>query len=298
MSNPAANSDARISGQIVAAFGRSYLVATAGGLVSCVPRGKRSDYACGDIVGLKETGDREGVIESIQPRSSLLLRSAAHRQKLIAANVTQVAIIVAAEPSFSDELIARVQVAAENAGIDSFIVLNKSDLLKEAALALQRLQPFSRAGYPPLLLSARVDPEPVRARLLGNVTVLVGQSGMGKSTLVNALIPGTDAATREISTFLASGKHTTTHARIYRMDTISTIVDCPGLQEFGLAHLNWREIAYGFREFRPFLGNCRFPDCRHLSEPGCSISAAVESGAIAARRQELYRRIVSAERAA
>ena len=139
MSNPAANSDARISGQIVAAFGRSYLVETAGGLVSCVPRGKRSDYACGDIVGLKETGDREGVIESIQPRSSLLLRSAAHRQKLIAANVTQVAIIVAAEPSFSDELIARVQVAAENAGIDSFIVLNKSDLLKEAALALQRL---------------------------------------------------------------------------------------------------------------------------------------------------------------
>jgi ribosome biogenesis GTPase len=282
------------SGRIVAAFGRRFLVDTGQAVVACVPRGKKAELACGDVVEFVLTSAGEGVIEGEPARASLFFRSVAHRKKLFAANVGQLAVVVAAAPSFSDELLTRVLVASENAGLKSFLIFNKIDLETEAAAARERLQPFEAAGYEVLLISAKRDVHSVRDRLHGEATVLVGQSGMGKSTLINALVPEADARTREISTFLDSGKHTTTHARLYRTDAESSIVDTPGMQEFGLAHLSWREISAGFPEFRPLMGQCRFPDCRHLSEPGCAIAAA-EPEKIAPRRLELYRRIVKTE---
>jgi ribosome biogenesis GTPase len=123
--------------------------------------------------------------------------------------------------------------------------------------------------------------------------VLVGQSGMGKSTLVNALVPGALAATREISAALDSGKHTTTHARLYRLGDGSAIIDSPGLQEFGLAHLTFGEIENGFAEFRPTLGRCRFHDCRHADEPDCAVKALVEAGIIARCRYDHFRAITA-----
>ena len=297
-----------IAGQIVAAYGRRYIVETAEGLMSCVSRGKRSEYACGDRVAIARTGTApthsltaivgamdDGVIEAADPRSTLFFRSAAHRRKLIAANATQIAMVVAAEPSFSDELVSRALVAAEQAGLKILLVLNKCDLADAALAAAERLQPFAQAGYPLVKISALQDTHALREKLLDETTVLVGQSGMGKSTLINALFPDAHAATREISTFLSSGKHTTTHALLYRLDEHSAVIDCPGMQEFGLAHVEWREIAAGFREFLPFTDGCRFPDCRHLHEPGCAIASAVNDGAISPRRLELYRRIIMAE---
>lgn len=287
-----------LSGQVVAAHGRHYLVAGEDGEhLRCVPRGKQSLVACGDRVQVARTARGEGVIEDTRPRSTLFLRAAPHRRKLIAANATQVAVICAGEPSLADELVARVLVAAENQSIRGLLVLNKTDLVAPTAAARERLAPFAQAGYPVIELSAKRDVVPLRARLAGETTVLIGQSGMGKSTIVNALVPEADAATREISRFLDSGRHTTTATRLYRLDGPAEIVDSPGVQEFGLAHLSPAEIEHGFPELRPLAGQCRFSDCRHRTEPACAVRAAVDSGRVHPRRLELLHRILDAEEA-
>ena len=289
------------AGQIIAAFGRQYLVRLADGSeITCLTRGKKSEVACGDEVEIKRTADAsiengtgaQGVIERIAPRRSLLHRSDAFREKLIAANVTQIIIVVAAEPSFSDELLARCLIAAFDQQLAVLIVLNKCDLSDAANAARKRLAPYTAIGYRVLELSAKQDVSSLRPYLHGHTSVLVGQSGMGKSTLINALLPDAQAATREISTALDSGKHTTTHARLYRIDENSGLIDCPGVQAFGLHHLSFGGIEQGFVEFAQYLGQCRFRDCRHAHEPGCALRNAVAEEKIDARRLELFQQIV------
>ena len=279
-----------LNGQVVAAFGRHYSVEIAGGeILECVPRGKKSDVACGDLVEIQRNSANQGVIERILPRSSLLHRSVIHREKLIAANVTQLIVVVATEPSFSDELLARSLIAAHNQQIKPLIILNKCDL--PTAKAAATLQPYRDIGYPVLELSAKEDISALRPWLQGHNSVLVGQSGMGKSTLINNLLPEAKAATREISSVLDSGKHTTTHARLYHLNADSNLIDCPGVQAFGLHHLTLGEIEQGFVEFAGYLGQCRFRDCQHLHEPNCAILEAVKAGKINARRLALFQSI-------
>jgi len=269
--------------------------------IACLTRGKKSEVACGDMVEIKRTADAstgngtgaQGVIERIAPRRSLLHRSDAFREKLIAANVTQIIVVVAAEPSFSDELLARCLVAAFDQKLEVLIVLNKCDLPDAAAAARKRLIPYRDIGYRVLELSAKQDVTALRPFLTGHTSVLVGQSGMGKSTLINALLPDAQAATREISAALDSGKHTTTHARLYRIDETSGLIDCPGVQAFGLHHLSFGGIEQGFVEFAQYLGQCRFRDCRHAHEPGCALRNAVAEGKINARRLELFLQIAA-----
>lgn len=282
----------QFEGIIVAAFGRHYEIELAdGSLITGYPRGKKSPFACGDQVVLERSSANQAQIIHNLPRSSLLYRSDAFRQKLIVANATQLVLVVATEPSFSDELLTRALVAAETEGIRSLIVLNKIDLSAHLNEARDRLAALAAQGYPVLELCARQNAEALREQLSGQLSVLVGQSGMGKSTLINALIPGAAAATREVSTALDSGKHTTTHARLYRLDTASAIIDSPGLQEFGLSHLTRGAIEQGFREFRRYLPHCRFRDCHHQNEPGCAIKEAVTSNLIDARRYALFVRM-------
>ena len=284
------------AGQVIAAYGRHYLVEAGDGRrYACFPRGKKSSIACGDRVMFVQTSGEQGVVEAVDPRSTLFSRSVAHRQKLIAANASQLAIVVAAEPSFSEELINRCLVAAEHQQMRALILLNKCDLEQAAAAAQERLEPYAQAGYRVLRLAALSGAEALRPLLAREATVLVGQSGMGKSTIINALFPQARAATREISAFLASGRHTTTQAQLYRLDAESTLIDCPGLQEFGLHHLSRQDIESGFIEFRRFLGECRFQNCRHLSEPGCALALAADAGEIHPRRLEMFRRICRAE---
>ena len=282
-----------IEGTVVAAHGRHYEVVTADGRHwQAVPRGKKSLCACGDRVAIEPTGDDGALIIDHLPRRTLLYRSDAWKQKLIAANADQIVLVTATEPAFSAELLSRALVAAEHEGIRAVIVLNKCDLTAALAAAREQLRPFAALGYPMLELSAHRDAAALRPWLAGRTTVLVGQSGMGKSTLINALVPGARAATREISSALDSGKHTTTHATLYQVDESAAIIDSPGLQEFGLAHLSFGEIEHGFPEFRPTLGQCRFHDCRHAAEPGCAVKARVDAGTIEARRYAHFRAIV------
>lgn len=274
-----------LKGIITAAFGRQYEVTLEDGRVANgIPRGKKSPFACGDSVELGPLHDSEAQILKHAPRSSLLYRSDEWKEKLIAANATQVVIVVAVEPAFSAELVSRALAAVQHEGLRALVVLNKCDLAAGLPQAREQLAPYVAIGVPVLELSARDDAGPLLPWLVGQTSVLVGQSGMGKSTLVNALVPEADAATREISTALDSGKHTTTHARMYALPGGGQLIDSPGLQAFGLAHLSRGEIELGFAEFVPHLGHCRFRDCRHEHEPDCAVKAAVAAGTIDARR--------------
>ena len=279
----------RHAGVIIAAHGKHYRAELDDGrIISCVTRGKKTGTACGDRVEIAFTASNQGVIEHIAERRTQLYRSDLSREKIIASNVDQIVIVVAAVPSFYEELVNRCLVAAETSGIRAVIVLNKTDL-PETAAALKTLALYGSLGYTLLPLSARQDVSPLREQLAHRTSVLVGQSGMGKSTLINALLPDANIREGDISVALDSGKHTTTQATLYHLDQDSHIIDSPGLQEFGLHHLAVEDFAHAFIEFRTFLGQCKFSNCRHLVEPECALDRAVAAGDIDPRRLKVYR---------
>lgn len=281
-----------IQGQIVAAHSRQYLAELSDGeLLTCLTRGKKSEFACGDFIEIKRINEKQGVIERVLPRRTLLYRSDAYRQKLIAANITQIIVVVASMPSFSDELLARCLVAAHDQQLETLIVLNKCDLPEAAMTSRIQLEPYRTIGYRILELSAKENVFPLLPFLEGHTSILVGQSGMGKSTIINELLPDAQVVTREISTALNTGKHTTTHSRMYHLNANSHLIDCPGVQAFGLHHLNFGAIEAGFVEFAAYQGQCHFHNCRHTHEPGCALKKTESEGRIDARRLKLFQEI-------
>jgi len=277
----------RLAGRIVAVHGRHFLVETADGRYDCVTRGKKGGLACGDRVEIKLTSLDAGVIEKNLPRDNLLYRSDSFHTKLLAANVDQVFIVTAAVPTPDPGLLDRCLVASEAAGIPARIVVNKTDL-PETAAWLDQLAPYAAMGYPLIQLAAKQDIQPLADWLAGKTSILVGASGVGKSTLINHLVPEAEIATREVSEALDTGKHTTTNTRLYHLPGGGALIDSPGMQEFALGHLDQDDLQDAFPEFRPLIGQCRFYNCRHLKEPNCAILAAVEDGRIQRRRWRCY----------
>jgi ribosome biogenesis GTPase / thiamine phosphate phosphatase len=284
-----------LEGTIVAAFRRHYAVMLDDGeAIDCVLKGRRATIACGDRVKVARVAGG-GAIESILPRSNLIYRSDAFKEKLIAANVTLVVGVVAPDLPADFELIDRWSVAAEAEGCRFLLVANKADL-PNAQTLVERLAPWRALGYTVLPMSAKRDAAPLKAHVQGEHSVLVGQSGMGKSTMLNALAPHVAARTAEISAALATGRHTTTETSLHPIPDDPRhgwIVDSPGMKAFGLAHLDPHAIEEAFVEVRPFIGRCRFRDCRHDREPGCAVQAAVERGEIAPHRVALLHAMVA-----
>ena len=288
-----------LQGLVVATYRRHYAVTLPDGeTLECVQKGRSLQIACGDRVDIARMAGG-GAIESVAPRTSLLYRSDAFREKLIAANVTQIVGVVAPGLGLDEELINRWMIAAESQRCRFVLAANKSDLPDYSTL-LARLAPIAALGYPVVELSAVRDATPFAPWLAGQHSVLVGQSGMGKSTIVNSLIPAAAIRVSEVSTALATGRHTTTATTLYPLPALGAdtwIVDSPGMKAFGLAHLEPADIAEAFVELRPLLGHCRFRDCQHDAEPGCAVRDAVDRGRVAPHRVALLHAMIREARA-
>lgn len=288
---------APVLARVVAALGRHSLVRSpdrpAAALLTATRRGKRGDVVVGDLVRCAVRGD-QAVIESIEPRRSLLFRADAYRIKELAANIDLVAIVFAPRPSFHPQFVWRALVAAHAAGIDALLLLNKTDVADGQPAARAFLEQAAQLGVATAAISAKGEPARTRERLAaligGRCTLLVGQSGMGKSTLLNLCVDANER-TQEYSTRLNVGKQTTTASRWFDLPPPlggGALIDTPGFAAFGLAQLSLARCAAALPEFAPHLGRCRYRDCRHLSEPGCAVRAAVDAGAIDAARYAFY----------
>lgn len=282
-------------GLVIASYRRHFDVRLESGeRIECVLRGRSLTLACGDRVRVVRVPGG-GAIDAVEPRTTLFYRSDAFREKLIAANVTQVIGVVAPDLTLDEELLTRWSVGAEAERCRFVIAANKSDQPDFERL-LDRLSPFAALGFPVIALSAIRDVDPLVPYVAGERTVLIGQSGMGKSTILNALAPDAAARTGEVSKALATGRHTTTHATLYPLPEAGGngwIVDSPGMKAFGLAHVAPERIAEAFPEFRSALGQCRFRDCRHDREPQCALQDKVARGEAPPYRLALLRTLIA-----
>lgn len=280
-------------GLVVGAHGRHVVIETPEGRrLIAHPRGKKSQCVVGDKVRWQAAGD-EAVIEALEPRRNLLARQDEWRTKSFAANIDLLLIVLSGEPMFSESQLTRALIAAEDAGIASALLLNKIDL-PAAALARDRLQPYRAMGIPVVEAALKAAPgaalEALAPLLSGKTTLVLGPSGMGKSTLINLMVPRAQAQVGEISQALNAGRHTTTTTTWYWLNDSKTgaLLDSPGFQEFGLMHITPQRLADLMPDLRSHLGGCRFYNCTHRHEPGCGVRAAAERGEIAPNRMRLY----------
>lgn len=299
---------------MVSAHGRHVVVEDEDGQRwRCHARGKKSELVVGDRVEWARSGD-EGVVERLLPRRNLLFRQDEWRTKSFAANIDRILVLVASEPPFSESQLTRALIAARTAGLPVTIGLNKVDL-PQAEQARERLAPYRTMGEEVIELSLKGDPEGARAQLLpllaGRATLVLGPSGMGKSTLINLLVPQAAAEVGEISTALNSGRHTTTSTTWYWLngpvsDSVSgpaagpgdvpktatppgtALIDSPGFQEFGLRQIAATDLAQLMPDIAQHLGQCRFYNCTHRREPGCGVVQAAADGLISASRWRIY----------
>lgn len=269
------------SGLVIGSFGRHVLIEEPDGAQRiCHPKGKKNEAVVGDQVTWEASED-EGRIVAVQTRRNLLFRQDEMRTKSFAANLDQVCVFLGATPEFSERQLTRALIACEAAHIPALIVLNKHDLRAEFDAAWARLKPYRNAGYPMLALSLTPGYEhgvdELQARLHDKATLILGPSGAGKSSLINRLLPNARVLTQQISQALNSGKHTTTSTTWYWMNEakVGAIIDSPGFQEFGLQHVEAAQLAALMPDIAAQTGGCKYYNCTHRVEPGCSVRAAL-----------------------
>jgi len=295
-----------VIGRILRGAGGTYVVLAGDTELSCSLRGRikqgEGSIAVGDRVEVEQLEDGSCRIDAVLPRHSVLSRRsfAKRKEQVLAANVDQVAAVVSVvRPDPDPFLLDRLLAVAELNDLSSFIICNKTDLSDSESLP-DLLQPYADAGYEVLQVSAKsgTGMDALRERFEGRITVLAGSSGVGKSSLLNTLVPGLDLRVGDVGERSGRGKHTTTAGLLIPLGGDTFLADTPGVQNFEPAALEPGELPAVFREFRPYLDSCRFSDCRHRDEPGCAVRDAVKNKQISPRRHESYLALLeTAERA-
>ena len=288
-----------VEGCVLAVHGLKSRVRLADGrLIECTTRrllktlstDERHVVVAGDRVMVRPAGEREGVIERIEPRTTALARTVRGRRHVLVANIEQMFVIGSlAQPVLKPNLIDRFLVAAEAYGILPIICLNKVDLVDPADFE-PTAGVYGQLGYRVLFLSAATGEgtERLRERMVGHRSVVVGQSGVGKSSLLNAVEPGLGLRVRAVSRESEKGRHTTTTAQLVELQSGGHILDTPGIRQWQLWDVEPHELAGFFRDLRPYVSHCRFPDCTHIHEDGCAVKEAVANGQIDLRRYDSY----------
>lgn len=268
-------------------------------LLKTLSTDQRHVVAAGDIVWFRPEGETEGIIERVEPRHGVVSRTSRGRQHVLVANVDQLVIVTsAAEPRIKPNLIDRLLVTAERGGIRPIICINKVDLIEPADL-MPLVGVYAQLGYNVLLVSATKGwgIDRLRNMLNGAESVVSGQSGVGKSSLLNSVEPGLELRVQTVSTESQKGRHTTTTAELIPLSFGGYVVDTPGIRQFQLWDVIPEEVAGFFRDLRPYVSRCRFPDCTHTHEDDCAVKDAVADGWIDARRYESYAQIRSGDEA-
>ncbi len=282
------------TGTVVTRYGARLQVALPDGTVlACTSRRRLAHLLCGDQVQLEWLGG-QCVVTEVLPRRNVLTRADRHgRPRAIAANIDQMAVVTACRPAPDWGMADRYLVAAENLPAEALVLLNKIDLACDPT-AMERLDRYARIGHPTVRTSARSGQgmEALRRHLRDRTSIFVGASGVGKSALVKALLPDLDIRIGAISEAHGTGRHTTTRAMLYFLPEGGRLIDSPGVRDFEPPTFDLAQLQRGFREFSPYLGRCRFPDCTHTVEPGCAVIAAARAGEIDPRRLESYQRLV------
>ena len=285
------------SGLVIANYGAHAIVeATDGQLSHCAIRQNLPALTCGDEIIWQASGEREGIITALSERRSVLLRPDYSGQlKPVAANVDQIALVIAPRPEPNEFLLDRYLVAIETMAISGFIVINKVDMLTDSELSTftQRFANYQHIGYKLLFASTRSaqGSHTLQTQLQHQTSILAGQSGVGKSSLINALLPDLDIRVQALSQATGHGTHTTTTTMLYHLPNGGRLIDSPGVRSFELGQISLAELENGFVEFRPHLGLCKFSNCSHTVEPQCALLAAVEKKQIDTRRLASFQQI-------